>query len=70
MSDSFVTSKDYRLLFPWDFPGKNTGVDCHFLHQGNLSDPGIEPVSPALAGGVFIAKTPREPKFKLHLILS
>ena len=20
-----------RLLCPWDFPGKNTGVDCHFL---------------------------------------
>ena len=23
-----------RLLCPWDFPGKNTGVGCHFLHQG------------------------------------
>ena len=22
------------LLCPWDFPGKNTGVDCHFLLQG------------------------------------
>ena len=21
------------LLCPWDFPGKNTGVDCHFLLQ-------------------------------------
>ena len=21
------------LLHPWDFPGKNTGVDCHFLLQ-------------------------------------
>ena len=20
-----------RLLRPWDFPGKNTGVGCHFL---------------------------------------
>ena len=20
-----------RLLCPWDSPGKNTGVDCHFL---------------------------------------
>ena len=20
-----------RLLHPWDFPGKNTGVGCHFL---------------------------------------
>ena len=22
-----------RLLSPWDFPGKNTGVGCHFLFQ-------------------------------------
>ena len=20
-----------RLLYPWKFPGKNTGMDCHFL---------------------------------------
>ena len=23
----------YRLLCPWDFPGKNTRVGCHFLLQ-------------------------------------
>ena len=23
-----------RLLCPWDFPGKNPGVGCHFLLQG------------------------------------
>ena len=23
-----------RLLCPWDFPGKNIGVGCHFLLQG------------------------------------
>ena len=23
-----------RLLCPWDFPGKNTGVGCHVLLQG------------------------------------
>ena len=37
-----------RLLCPWDSPGKNTGVGCHFLLQGNLPDPGIKPRSPAL----------------------
>ena len=26
-----------RLLRPWDSPGKNTGVDCHFLLQGPSS---------------------------------
>ena len=38
-----------RLLCPWDTPGKNTGVGCHFLLQGiYLPDPGTEPTSPAL----------------------
>ena len=37
-----------RLLRPWNFPGKNTRVGCHFLLQGNLPDPGIEPGSPTL----------------------
>ena len=23
-----------RLPHPWDFPGKNTGIGCHFLLQG------------------------------------
>ena len=22
------------ILYPWNFPGKNTGVGCHFLLQG------------------------------------
>ena len=34
-----------RFLCPWDFPGKKTGVGCHFLLQGNLPDPGVELVS-------------------------
>ena len=26
-----------RLLHPWDFPGKSTGVECHcLLHMTNL----------------------------------
>ena len=25
-----------RLLCPWDFPRKNTGVDCHSLLQGTF----------------------------------
>ena len=36
-----------RLLWPWDSPGKNTGVCCHFPSPGDLLDPGIEPMSPA-----------------------
>ena len=32
-----------RLLCPWDSPGKDTGVGRHFLLQGNLPDPGMDP---------------------------
>ena len=45
-----------RLLCPWGFPGKNTGVGCHFLLQGNLPDSGIKPASPELAGKFFTAE--------------
>ena len=35
MSDSLRQGlQPTRLLCPWDFPGKNTGVGCHFLLQG------------------------------------
>ena len=27
-----------RLLHPWDFPGKSTGVGCHYLLHINLLD--------------------------------
>ena len=34
-----------KLLCPWDFPGKDTGVGCHFLIQGifptQRSNPGL-----------------------------
>ena len=30
----FVTLWTAALLCPWDFPNKNTGVDCHALLQG------------------------------------
>ena len=49
-----------RLFCPWDSPGKNTRVGCHFLLQGILPDPGIKPgslSSPALAGEFFTTST-------------
>ena len=33
--------KPPRLLFPWDFPGKNTGVSCHFFLQGIFPTQGL-----------------------------
>ena len=31
------------LLCPWDSPGKNTGVGCHFLLQGTFPTQGSNP---------------------------
>ena len=49
------------LLCPWHFPGKNTGVGCHFFHQGIF----LTQASPDLAGGFL----PLEPPGKPHIIL-
>ena len=32
-----------RVLCPWDSPGKNTGVGCHFLLQGIFLTKGLNP---------------------------
>ena len=32
-----------RLLSPWDFPGKSTGVDCRALLQGIIPTQGSNP---------------------------
>ena len=45
MSDSLqhYRLQPFRLLCPWDFPGKNTGVACHFLLQGIFPAQGSSP---------------------------
>ena len=32
-----------RLLCPWDFPGRNAAVGCHFLLQGIFPTQGLNP---------------------------
>ena len=34
-----------RLFCPWDFPGKSTGMSCHFLLQGTFLTQGSYPLS-------------------------
>ena len=53
-----------RFLCPWDYPGKNMGVSCHFLFQG-IPDPGIKPKSPTLAGRFFTTESPGIPYYIL-----
>ena len=35
-----------KLLHPWDFLGKSTGVGCHFLLQGIFPTQGLNPGLP------------------------
>ena len=46
-----------RLLCPWDFPGKNTGVGCYFFFQ-EIFLRWVEPESLTLAGGFFTTELP------------
>ena len=38
--------KPTSFLHPWDFPGKNTGVSCHFLLQEIFPTQGLNPDPP------------------------
>ena len=42
-----------RLLLSMGFPRQEHGCGLPFPSPGDLSDPGIEPVSPVLEGGFF-----------------
>ena len=71
MSDSLGPHglQPIRLLRPRDFPGKSAGVDCHFLLQGNLPDPGIEPGSPALQADALPPEPPGTlPLYSIHFL--
>ena len=47
VSDSMIpwTVPNQAPLCPWDFPGKNTGMGCHFLLQGIFPTEGSNWVS-------------------------
>ena len=62
MSDSLEVhgQQHIKLLCPWNFPGKNTGVGRLSLLQGIfLTQGSVKPMSPALAGRFFITEPPR-----------
>ena len=46
MDCSLPGSSLQGILPPWDFPGKSTGVGCHFLLQGIFLTQGLNPDLP------------------------
>ena len=50
-----------KLLCLWNYPGKNTGMGCHFLRQGIFPTQELNPASlasPSLAGRFFTTVPP------------
>ena len=62
MSDSFETSQTVAHQTPLSigFSSQEYWSGLPFLPPGNLPDPGIKPVSPALAGRFFITEPPEK----------
>ena len=50
-----------KLLHPWDSPGKNTGVGCHFLLQGIFSIQGLNPGLPHCRQMLLTSAPPGKP---------
>ena len=48
------------------FPRQEFWSGLPFSFPGDLPDPGIEPASPALAGGFFTTEPPRKPIIQLQ----
>ena len=60
MSDSFWPHGTSRFFFPWDRPGKNTGVGCHYPLQGICPTQGLIPVS-CIGQKIFTTEPPGKP---------
>ena len=59
-----------RLLYPWDSPGKITGVGCHPLLQGIFPPLGLNPGLPHWQAGSTTNTTWEAPLDKCPLILT
>ena len=60
----------HGLHSPWNSPGQNTGVGSHSFFLGDLSNPGIEPRSPASQVDSLPAEPPGKPRWSLRLLLN
>ena len=52
-----------RLLCPWDSPGRNTGVGCHFLLQGIFPNRGSNPDLPHFRQILYWSEPPGKQEF-------
>ena len=57
-----------RLLCPWNLPGKNTRVGCHYFSRGS-SQPRDQIRVSCIAGRFFTIKVTRENLFRKYSVL-
>ena len=55
----------YQAPLSMGFPGQEYWSGLPFPSPGQLPDPGMEPTSPALAGGFFTTEPPEKPDLVL-----
>ena len=63
VSDSFATPRTvpHQALLSMGFPRQEYWSGLSFPSPGDLPNPGIKPMSPALAGGFFTTELPGKP---------
>ena len=54
----------HQVLLSMGFPKQGCWSELPFPSPGDLLDPGIEPISPALTGGFFTTEPPEKPPEK------
>ena len=57
------------LLHPWDFPGKSTGVGCHFLVQRIFQTQGSNPGLPHCKQDALLSEPPGKTYYKVCLFI-
>ena len=50
-------------LCPWDFPGRNTGIVCHFPPPGDFSNPGVKIAPSVWQVNFFTTETCGKPRY-------
>ena len=69
MSDSLAWTVAHRASLSMGFPRQENWSAFPFLSPGDLPDPGIKPVSPALASGFFTISATWEAHIKYYLTI-
>ena len=72
MSDSFATlwTVAYQTSLSIGFPRQKCWSGLPFPSPGDLPDPGIDPGSPAWAGGFFTTEPPGKPMLQFNGVCS